>query len=304
VVGDLDGDRDADIIVVKADAPHDVLINDRTWQYHRGQAFSRFASAEMTAAVAGDLDAGAHPVVYSSDRSGVTRWSRASSGTWEPQLVAGTGILARSAQLALADVDGDGRLDLIGTRSDGRWQADTLADGGSATPLFDEQGPAVAGWALVVFDPTRGPSIVAVPADGAASPLMWQPGAGRFPFVSLSLSGRDRSSAQIRSNVSGIGTQVAARAASRWTVLSTYREQSGVGQSLQPLAFGTGGAPALDFVSITWSDGVFQSELGIAPGGIRRIEETQRQLSSCPVLFAFDGTRFAFVTDVLGVGGM
>ena len=41
-----------------------------------------------------------------------------------------------------------------------------------------------------------------------------------------------------------------------------------------------------------------------APGPSRSIEETQRQLSSCPVLFAFDGRHFAFVTDLLGVGGI
>ena len=37
---------------------------------------------------------------------------------------------------------------------------------------------------------------------------------------------------------------------------------------------------------------------------LHRIAETQRQLSSCPVLFAWDGRRFQFVTDVLGVGGI
>ncbi|HEY2906405.1 MAG TPA: FG-GAP-like repeat-containing protein [Vicinamibacterales bacterium] len=304
IVADLDGDRDADIIVIRSSPQHDVLINDRTWQYHRGEAFSRFAGAEMTAAVAGDLDAGAHPILYSSDQGGVTRWVRGSSGAWEPERVAGSAGLARSAQLALADVDGDGRLDLIGTGSDGRWQAVAISDGGGATPLFVEEGPPVAGWALAMLDPAKGPSIVAVPADANTAPLIWQPGAGRFPYVSVSLSGRDRTSTHIRSNVSGIGTEVLARAASRWTALSTYREQSGIGQSLQPLAFGTGGAPQLDFLSITWSDGVFQTELGLAPGTLRRIDEVQRQLSSCPVLFAFDGRHFAFVTDILGVGGM
>src|SRR4029079_5263973 len=53
-----------------------------------------------------------------------------------------------------------------------------------------------------------------------------------------------------------------------------------------------------------WSDGVFQTEIDLAPSPPRTIAETQRQLSSCPVLFAFDGRRFAFVTDLLGVGGI
>ncbi len=36
IVADLDGDRDADIVVIRSSPQHDVLINDRTWQYHRG----------------------------------------------------------------------------------------------------------------------------------------------------------------------------------------------------------------------------------------------------------------------------
>src|SRR5262249_44781687 len=153
VVADLDGDRDADFVVIRSAPPHDVFINDRTWQYHRGAEFDRFAAAEIAAAVAGDLDARAHPVIYASDRDGVTRWSRSSAGAWEPAQVAGTARLAGSPQLALADVDGDGRLDLIGTGPDGRWQALAIRDDGAATPLFADDRTPVASWSPAVLDP-------------------------------------------------------------------------------------------------------------------------------------------------------
>ena len=160
------------------------------------------------------------------------------------------------------------------------------------------------GWSVANLDASRGPSIVALPAQANGAPIAWQPGAGRFPFVASRQRLRSEQPPQIRSNTSGIGALVAARAGSQWTTLATYRLQSGRGQSLQPLAIGVGGAAQLDFVAITWSDGVLQTELALAPGAVRRIDETQRQLSSCPVLFAFDGHRFAFVTDLLGVGGI
>jgi hypothetical protein len=70
------------------------------------------------------------------------------------------------------------------------------------------------------------------------------------------------------------------------------------------LALGLGGAQRADFVAIDWSDGVFQSELDLAAGALHAITETQRQLSSCPVLFAWDGQRWAFISDFLGVGGI
>ena len=304
VIADLDGDRDADLIVINRSPPHRVLINDLTWRYHRDPAFEAFTQTAMAAAFAGDADVGGRPLLYSSGAGGISRWSRSASGVWEPRAIRGAEKLASTPQLALADVDGDGRLDLVGTDNDGRWQALAVSDSGTATPLFVAQGPPIAGWSLVVLDPARGSAIVAMPADGDPTPLIWRPGGGRFPYAAMTLSGRDRGSAQIRSNVSGIGAQVAARADSRWTVLDTYRQQSGIGQSHQPLVVGLGGSRQLDFVAITWSDGVLQTELALAPGGPRRIEETQRQLSSCPVLFVFDGRQFRFVTDVLGVGGI
>jgi Tfp pilus assembly protein PilF len=303
VVADLDGDRDADIILIKKAAPPVALVNDRTWQYHRDTRFGAAAGTAIVAAVAGDLDADGHVEVYTSGPDGIARWLRASSGAWESSAVVGTAGLAGSVQLALADVDGDGRPDLVGTGSDGRVQAVAIPAAGPAAPLFVERDHPVAGWTLAALDATHGPSLVAMPAATSGAPLVWRPGTGRFPFVSLALSGRDPRSPQLRSNVSGIGTQIAARAGSQWTALSTYRPQSGIGQSLQPLSIGTGGRPQIDFVAMTWSDGVFQSELALAPG-LHAIAETERQLSSCPVLFAFDGRHFAFVTDLLGVGGM
>jgi hypothetical protein len=303
VVADLDADRDADIVLIKKAAPHVALVNDRTWQYHRDTQFEAPTGAPIVAAVAGDLDSDGRVEIYASGADGITRWTRTSSGAWESSAVAGTASLAGSVQLALADIDGDGRPDLVGTGSDGGMRAVAISAGGSAAPLFVEQNHPVAGWTLAMLDARHGPSLVAMPTGTNGAPLLWRPGSGRFPFVALALSGRDPHGTQIRSNVSGIGTQVAARAGSQWTALTTYRSQSGIGQSLQPLSIGTGGRPQIDFVALTWSDGVFQSELALAPG-LHAIAETERQLSSCPVLFGFDGRHFAFVTDLLGVGGI
>ena len=49
---------------------------------------------------------------------------------------------------------------------------------------------------------------------------------------------------------------------------------------------------------------MMQTEMQLSAGQQHKISEIQRQVSSCPVLFAWDGNKFAFVTDVLGVGGI
>jgi hypothetical protein len=60
----------------------------------------------------------------------------------------------------------------------------------------------------------------------------------------------------------------------------------------------------LDYVRIVWPDGVFQTEYDLQRGSLHRIAETQRQVASCPVVFAWDGQAYRFVTDVLGGGGL
>ena len=104
-------------------------------------------------------------------------------------------------------------------------------------------------------------------------------------------TGREIASDQRRSNTSGIGTRIAVRTGSRWTAVDTVRTQSGPGQSLQPVAIGLGGArPRRLRVAASGPTASCRPRSISRPAALHRIEETQRQLSSCPVLFAFDGT--------------
>ena len=284
-VADLDHDRDADVVVLKASPPHDVFLNGRVWEYRRDAQSAMLAAAPASALVAGDLDADGEAELYTSGRGGIERWRRDATGSWRAAPLAPDAPNAPDApasRLAIADTDGDGALELI-----------SLAPSGA---------DAAMGWAIAHLDPATGPSVIGVQENGV--PMIWNPGPGRHAYLGLRLSGRDPKSDQRRSNVSGLGARVAVRTASRWTAFETTRLESGPGQSLQPTSIGLGGAPRADFVAITWSDGVFQTELALDAGRLHRIGETQRQLSSCPVLFAWDGERFRFVTDVLGVGGI
>ena len=44
--------------------------------------------------------------------------------------------------------------------------------------------------------------------------------------------------------------------------------------------------------------------INLAGGQVHTINETQRQTSSCPVLFVYNGKKFQFFSDVLGVAGV
>lgn len=300
LVLDVDADRDLDLVFLGADGHLQWLRNDRLWAY-RSEPLPSAWQIRWRAVTAIDLEASGRPDLVLIDAEGSAWTGRLEDG--------GLVRMATGADLpALFDVsafdaDGDGLEDLLFRHT-----------GGVSLMARDTEGVWQLRWRhegeiesvlAIVEDAARGPSLLLVESGAEQDRLLRAaPGPGRQAFVTLAPSGRSAGSEGMRSNASGIGTQLRLRSGTRWTVADLLDRDSGAGQSLQPLAMGVGDAVVVDFLELQWSDGVMQTELALASGTLHRIEETQRQLASCPVLFAWDGERFRFVSDLLGVGGI
>jgi tetratricopeptide (TPR) repeat protein len=68
-----------------------------------------------------------------------------------------------------------------------------------------------------------------------------------------------------------------------------------------PLLFGLGRGRAIDTIRITWPNGLIQNEMNQKPGVTLKFDEAQRLSGSCPVIWTWNGERFEYITDVLGV---
>jgi len=318
-LGDVDGDRDVDLLLAGPQGCT-VWCNDRLWSWTRQARFSAIESrsAQWIACTERAIDgtplvmlrqvpgaaAGAAPQVGGSlvvlapttperGASWSGPWNVVAEGSIDAGATAGS-----SSLFTLADLNGD-------------LHHEVLCGEGSALVGMDPSGhqvwierapkPATA-WAVVNLHPEQGPSMLATQPGGP--PIVFGPGSGRGGFAAVDPRGRIDPAQSMRSNASGIGTRLTARIGSEWSCTTTCRIGSGPGQSLQPVSIGLGPAPHVDALAIDWSDGVTQSELWLMAGSRRTLVETQRQISSCPVIFAWNGREHAFVTDCLGVGGL
>src|SRR5205085_8812062 len=68
-----------------------------------------------------------------------------------------------------------------------------------------------------------------------------------------------------------------------------------------PVVVRLGSRPTVDTVRITWPNGLIKNEINQAAYRVMVYKEAPRLSGSCPMIFTWNGERFEFVTDVLGV---
>jgi hypothetical protein len=91
---------------------------------------------------------------------------------------------------------------------------------------------------------------------------------------------------------SAVGAKVEVKAG------ASYEKQTYAGL---PLVFRLGTRRQIDTVRITWPNGLVQNEPNQPVNRLLEIKEAPRLSGSCPMVFTWNGERFTFITDVLGV---
>ena len=302
LVADLDLDRDADLVVLRAEPPHSVFLNDRLWRYSTSPAFEEFERSPLRAVTASYGTETGLARLRSLDEGGGVR-------TWSPGTTADSPWTS-SDSLQLDDPGSGGELDLVDLTGDGR--RELVVATGDHLEVLDgrnrrlgrlEVGNRVGVMSRLLAEPARGCGLLTLDDGGR---LLEHPASdARGAYATVDFTGRDDPAQQMRSNTSGIGVRWAARLGTSWQAGATWNSGTSPGQGAQPWAVGMGTARSIDFLEINWPDGVFQTELALGRGP-HTLNEIQRQISSCPLVFMRrpGSGEFTFQTDVLGVGGL
>ncbi|MFB3922515.1 MAG: FG-GAP-like repeat-containing protein [Terriglobia bacterium] len=95
-----------------------------------------------------------------------------------------------------------------------------------------------------------------------------------------------------KSNALGVGSIVELKAGNYYQKLLVSGDR---------LRVATGDLAKLDVVRVTWPNAVIQNWVNVATNKPLEVRESERLASSCPFLYYWDGEKFVYLTDVLGV---
>jgi Flp pilus assembly protein TadD len=284
---------------VVADAPGvdlAVAYEDRPGVVYRDRLAGRFEAEPLPALPAGaralaawDVDddgwtdlaaAGPGGLILLGNRSGTEGRGEgnARSGSWARRPVPPGAM----APFLFADLANRGAVDLVAGGAG--LSAYSAARPAAFAPQGSPLGPRATAIAAADFDGDGRIDLATVGDDGSLT-LLANRTAGADRWLRVSLQG-----------VKNLKLAPFARVEVKAGASYQKRLYQGV-----PIVFGGGGHDLADTVRITWPNGLIQNEPRQALGAARVYKEAQRLSGSCPMIFTWDGARFRFITDVLGV---
>jgi len=199
------------------------------------------------------------------------------------------------------DIDNDGWIDLaviVETASGAELRV--LRNRGAAG--FEDVSSAVGADKLKLTNP-RSVIAVDVDGDGAADLIVTQ--LDQPPVVLHNVGGNRNHSMRLSftglaDNKTALGTKVEVFSNGKWQKFEIAGGSGYLSQNSTEILAGLGQAEHADVVRMLWPTGVPQDEIDLAATKPAAITELDRRGSSCPVLFAWDGTQYQFVSDVIG----
>ncbi|MHC4582969.1 MAG: CRTAC1 family protein [Planctomycetota bacterium] len=320
VYDDFDNDRDLDLVVFSASEQEPIIwVNDRVWKYRLLKAESTgLAVKDVLSATSGDPDKDGDRDLLVFTEKGLQLFMNQGGFSF----IGHQGFSDRCGRLGgtggqFADMDNDGDLDIIiadSFRRD-RSRGPALLVNDWPNDNFINVQEIDPGNLLAAITTEADASCVAADFTGDGRCDVFLAPTGEKPFlienvtpgghwIEIDLRGTRKQDKKSRSNNSAIGARVEVKA-------GTISQQYVIGSSSGPVATvpnrihaGLGKYTKVDWLRIMWPDAVLQAELELPADQVVTIEELQRKVSSCPHLFAWDGSHFKLVSDFGGMGGI
>ncbi len=307
ILTDFNNDRAVDLAVT-GDSPAPLIyVNPREGKYPTQPLFTDVNLSPTTGIAVFDFDKDGWMdiAVTHAGAPGLTLWRNVEApdhiGRRFERVALPVGDALRGWGLTPIDIDNDGWIDLaalVETASGPEVRVlRNLGDGS-----FEDVSRRL-GLDQVKLTAPRGLIAADVDGDGAADLIVTQQNAP--PVLLRNIGGNKNHFARLdltgfADNKTGIGAKVEVFARGLWQKWELAGASGYQTQSPPRILVGLGDAPGIDLLRILWPTGVLQDEIDLPHTKVIAMKEADRRGSSCPVLFAWDGHRYRFVTDVIG----
>jgi hypothetical protein len=311
---DFNNRRDVDLLVVNYGKAPELFSNQRDGTFRNvANEVGLGVEGRWTSAAAGDVNKDGYTDFFFGRADGLGLFA-ISDGLEKFKTVAAPAGSEAARVAEFLDYDNDGLLDCLALTPKGIRVWRNVGNG-----WLDVSETAVApalstGPLQVSADPVFASGDI--DSDGDTDLITMSKSGGLV--VALNEGGNKNRSLHVKlagkvSNRSGVGAKIEVRAGSLMQKLEYYSASPAPAPS--DLVFGLGKRTSADAVRVLWPAGIVQAETEFAkaptatdgkppPAISLSVTELDRKPSSCPYLYAWNGERFAFITDFMGGGEM
>ena len=307
ILTDFNNDRAVDLAVTGDGSSPLLYVNPREGKYPKQQLYEgvRLPPTVGIAVLDYNKDGWMDIAVTHAGAPGLTLWRNVEAPDHIGRLFERVALplkgTVRGWGQTPVDIDNDGWIDLAAivetstgaevkvfrNRGDGRFE-----DVSNALGLDGVKLKAPRGLIAADVDGDGAPDLIVTQLN-APPVLLRNVGANKNHFARLDLTG-------YADNKTGIGAKVEVFANGIWQKWELAGASGYQTQAPPQILVGLGQASNIDLLRIQWPTGVLQDEIDLPHQRVIAMKEADRRGSSCPVLFAWDGHRYKFVTDVIG----
>jgi tetratricopeptide (TPR) repeat protein len=286
---DLNGDGNPDAALIDGSGRLRVFLNQRAGKFAESKLPETLLGIRAIAVGDTNPDGFLRLQALGEDGKIVDLSYQETSGTWtERELARLSALSTGEVRLRAADIDNSGAIDLVlmpvtpagGAAGASIWLQD---EAGVLHPMDRPQGPAAVFDAVDLQGNGR-LDLLGLSSDGAAT-IARNHGTKDYHWQTIRPRAHQATGDQ-RINPFGIGGEIEIRSG------LLLQKQAMTGPVLH---FGLGTQKGVDVARIVWPNGSVRAEFALKAD--QQIVTEQRLKGSCPFLFAWNGSRMAFVKD-------
>jgi tetratricopeptide (TPR) repeat protein len=312
---DFNNRRDVDLLVVNYRKAPELFSNQRDSTFRNlAQEVGLVAEGGWTSAAAGDVNKDGYTDFFFGRTDGPGLFAISDGlGNFKTVVAPNGSEAVQAAQFV--DYDNDGLLDCVALSGKGIriWRnvgSAWMDVSETAMGSFGGGSQAITNRLLAAGDiDNDGDTDLIVRTGSGGLSVARNDGGNSNRSLRVNLAGKV-------SNRSGVGAKIEMRAGSLMQKLESYSASPAPAPA--DFVFGLGKRSGADAVRVLWPAGIVQAETEITktetatsgspekrpPVVTLSVIELDRKPSSCPYLYAWNGERFAFITDFMGGGEM